>query len=53
MDRGAWRATVQGVTKNQTQLSNLTTTEVCETLEEKGEHVYENKFKCYRCTLIA
>ena len=22
MDRGAWRATVQGVTKSQTQLSN-------------------------------
>ena len=26
MDRGAWRVTVHGVAKNQTQLSNLTTT---------------------------
>ena len=25
MDRGVWRATVSGVTKNQTQLSDLTT----------------------------
>ena len=35
MDRGAWRATVHGVTKSQTRLSNLTFTFHFHTLEKE------------------
>ena len=33
MDRGAWQATVHGVAKSSTQLSNLTATKSGKTLE--------------------
>ena len=43
MDRGAWWATVQGVTKNQTQLSNYAQHNVI--LGTKQEIIHEKKKK--------
>ena len=43
-DKGAWQATVQGVTKSQTRLSNLTTTYLC------GGHNF--LFLCRSCDVV-
>ena len=39
MDRGAWRATVHGVAKSRTRLSNLACTGLC-----KHHYLFQNKF---------
>ena len=39
MDRGAWWATVHGVRKSQTQLSNFTLASVCSSRKRENQHV--------------
>ena len=39
MDRGAWWATVHGVRKSQTQLSNFTLASVCSSQKRETQHV--------------
>ena len=46
MDRGAWQATVHGVTKSQTRLSNYTTTTII------NFNICENKMPCPQPTII-
>ena len=49
MDRGAWRTTVHGVTKNQTQLSNWALYYVCiYTSEPPGKHIYLHKWASWK-----
>ena len=39
MDRGAWRATVHGVTKSQTLLSDFTLASVCSSRRREKQHM--------------
>ena len=45
MDRGAWRVTVHGVAKNQTQLSNLTTTTKVKYKKAMGLNKFPTEFQ--------